>query len=151
MKISTFRLTELLLKQYDIIQVYEQIIIQKERTEAEVADRREALDNLRQSNLEKDIQRQMREEEQTRQYKRDLIEGIRKEEEAAKAKRDLKELEVSLKRDMKEMEVSLRRDMKEMDLKFESKFRELEMRLTIKMGAITSAVVGFFYILEKFF
>lgn len=66
-------------------------------------------------------------------------------------KRDLKELEVSLKRDMKEMEVSLRRDMKEMDLKFESKFRELEMRLTIKMGAITSAVVGFFYILEKFF
>lgn len=93
MKISTFRLTELLLKQYDIIQVYEQIIIQKERTEAEVADRREALDNLRQSNLEKDIQRQMREEEQTRQYKRDLIEGIRKEEEAAKAKRDLKELE----------------------------------------------------------
>lgn len=34
----------------------------------------------------------------------------------------------------------LRRDMKEM-----------EMKLTIRSGVITSSVVGFFYVLEKFF
>ncbi|OFW80602.1 MAG: hypothetical protein A2887_00375 [Alphaproteobacteria bacterium RIFCSPLOWO2_01_FULL_40_26] len=56
-----------------------------------------------------------------------------------------------LKRDLKELETALRRDMKEMELKFESRFREMEMRLTIRMGTIVSAVVGFFYLLERFF
>ena len=86
MKILSFRLTELLLEQYNIIQVYKQIIIQKESTAAEAESKKER-------NLEKEKEIKLREENQTKKDVQDLIEGIRKEEEAAKAKRDLEELE----------------------------------------------------------
>lgn len=58
------------------------------------------------------------------------------------------------KRDLKDLEVKMEIRFKEIDARFkeiEAKLKEMEMRLTIKSGAITSAVVGFFYILEKFF
>ncbi len=69
-------------------------------------------------------------------------------------KRDLKEMEHNLKRDMRETELRFEARFKEIDAKFkeiDARFRESEMRLTIRMGAITSSVVGFFYILERFF
>ncbi len=72
------------------------------------------------------------------------------------------EATIATKRDLKELELkfenSLKKELRELELKFElrfqeieSKFKELEMKLTIKMGAITGAIVGFFYLLEKFF
>ena len=79
-----------LLKQFNIIQVYKQIIIEKERTAEEVANRKEASEQLIQSNLEKDKARKMREEKQTREDGRNLIEGFRQKD---IAKRDLEELE----------------------------------------------------------
>jgi len=84
---------DVLLKQYNIIQVYNQSGLEKVKKAEEVANRKEASEQLIQSNLEKDKERKMREEKQTREDGRNLIEGIRKEEEAAKAKRDLEELE----------------------------------------------------------
>lgn len=101
--------------------------------------------------------------EATLATKRDLKElevAVRRDiaEFEAITKRDLKEMELSMKRDLKELEVALKRDLKEFELKMDgrfkemdSKFKELEMKLTIRMGAITSSVVGFFYLLEKFF
>jgi len=53
---------------------------------------------------------------------------------------DLKKAMLDLKRELKQDVLDLKREMKEM-----------EMKLTIRMGTITSAVVGFFYVLEKFF
>lgn len=55
------------------------------------------------------------------------------------------------KRDLADLELRLNARIREFELKMESGFREMEIKLTIKMGAITSAVVGFFYVLEKFF
>jgi len=68
-------------------------------------------------------------------------------EATAATKLDLKELEYAFRRDIKELELKLEIKFKEID----TRFREIEMRLTIKMGAVTSAVVGFFFVLEKFF
>ena len=81
------------------------------------------------------------------------------------SKRDLKELEVDMITKLKDIDFKMEIRFQENDLKFkalemkmdakfkeiDAKFKEAEMRLTIKMGAITSAVVGFFYLLEKFF
>ena len=82
-----------LLKQYNIIQAYKTFGSEKVNATEEVANRREANDNLRQTNLANEAERLAREENQTREDGRNLIERIRKEEEAAKAKRDLEELE----------------------------------------------------------
>ena len=87
-----------------------------------------------------------------------MIENAEHVEATLSTKRDLKELELVTKRDIKEMELSMKRDLKELELKMDSRFKEvdsklkeMEMKLTIRMGAITSSVVGFFYLLEKFF
>ena len=68
------------------------------------------------------------------------------------------EATIATKRDLKELEISLKKELREIKLRFESKFREidfkfkeLETKLTIKSDTITSAIVGFFYLLEKFF
>jgi cell division FtsZ-interacting protein ZapD len=55
------------------------------------------------------------------------------------------------KRDFADLEFRLNTRIRELELRMESVFREMEIKLTIKMGAITSVVVGFFYVLEKFF
>ena len=62
-------------------------------------------------------------------------------------KRDLVDLEVKMSTRIKELELKMEIRFKEI----EAKLQEMEMKLTIRTGAITSAVVGFFYILEKFF
>ncbi len=65
-------------------------------------------------------------------------------------RRDLKDLELKI--DLRFKEVDLR--FKELDARLreiDARFKELEIKLTLKIGAITSSVVGFFYILEKFF
>jgi len=62
-------------------------------------------------------------------------------------KRDLIDLEVKMSTRIKELELKIEIRFKEIEVKLQ----EMEMKLTIRTGAITSAVVGFFYILEKFF
>ena len=57
------------------------------------------------------------------------------------------EANLATKRDLKDLEMKMEIRFKEID----ARFKEMEMKLTIRTGAITSAVVGFFYILEKFF
>lgn len=58
---------------------------------------------------------------------------------------------LATKRDLKELELRFEKKIKELELRFEVKLKELELRLTIKTTVITSSVVGFFYLLEKFF
>lgn len=75
-------------------------------------------------------------------------------EENLVGKRDLKDLEVRVETSVKELELKMEIRFKEVEIRFkeiEANLKEMEMKLTIRTGAITSAVVGFFYILEKFF
>ena len=61
------------------------------------------------------------------------------------------EATLASKRDLKELELKLETQIKPLALEMNARFKEIAMKLVIKIGVITSAVVGFFYMLEKFF
>jgi hypothetical protein len=61
------------------------------------------------------------------------------------------EAQVEIITDYVEHGIATKKDLRELELKLEVKLKELELRLTLKTAAITSSIVGFFYLLEKFF
>ena len=64
---------------------------------------------------------------------------------------DEAEAQVEIFSDYVEHGIATKRDLHELELKILSNL-ELKLKaLELKMGAITSAIVGFFYVLEKFF
>ena len=128
---------------YDFIESF----VKKGGNKAQAEIIAEAIKNNQQNNIEnlagkEDI---LRLEQNILRLEQNTKENILRLEE------NILRLEQNSKKDLLELEQRLQKELKAMQLHNDEKFKMMELRMTIKLGAITTAIVGFFSILPNIF
>lgn len=65
--------------------------------------------------------------------------------------RDFRLLESSMNKDFRLLESSVGKDFKLLESDFDLKLKKLELTITVKTAAIVGSIVGFFYLIDRFF